>query len=327
MRSFALAIVFCVLSGFAFAQQPQTSDVSNTQPIYSANSKYVQGVGPGYWPTAGSGLTLNLTAGTVWCQGTVRTYAAGTLMMTNSTTNYVYLDPASNCVPAVSTSSFSATQVPIAVVVAAGGVITSITDDRALISNLSSAQLSDGSNLATKAAVQQQSYICANDTGSANAYAITQSPAPTVGTYSQACFQAANPNTTTSTLSVNSVSHTIKKWSSGTLVVLASGDISANQIIHVDYDSANSVWVISSGSGGGGASWTFVDHETPSGSINGSNTAFSFAHTPVSGSEICKLNGLAQRSGAGNDYTISSASIAYLFAPATGDTLDCSYRY
>src|SRR4051812_33065755 len=38
--------------------------------------------------------------------------------------------------------------------------------------------------LATKNGVQQESYIAADDTGSANAYAVTLSPAPTIVKYS-----------------------------------------------------------------------------------------------------------------------------------------------
>ncbi len=51
--------------------------------------------------------------------------------MTN-TTNYVYLNTASSCVPAVKTSAFTASDIPVAVVVASGSVITAITDDRTM---------------------------------------------------------------------------------------------------------------------------------------------------------------------------------------------------
>lgn len=70
----------------------------------------------------------------------------------------------------------------------------------------------------------------------------------------------------------------------------------------------------------------FVDKETPTGSINGSNTTFTLANTPTSGSEHVYLNGILQESGAGNDYTISGATITYLSAPQTGDRLRVSYR-
>lgn len=70
----------------------------------------------------------------------------------------------------------------------------------------------------------------------------------------------------------------------------------------------------------------FVDKEVPSGSINGSNTAFTLANTPVAGSEHGYLNGLLMESGSGNDYTISGATVTMLTAPLTGDKLRFSYR-
>ena len=48
-------------SKWLFAQQPQAAAGT---PLYSVNAKYVNGMAPGYWPTAGSGLTLNVSAGT-----------------------------------------------------------------------------------------------------------------------------------------------------------------------------------------------------------------------------------------------------------------------
>lgn len=128
-------LVLALLSTFNFqlstvllGQQAQTSNA----PIFSANAKYVQGVGPGFWATAGSGLTLNIAAGTAYC-GTppaLVNYAGGTLTMTASSTNYVYLNPASSCAPAANTTGFSWGQVPIAKVVTGSSSITSITEAR-----------------------------------------------------------------------------------------------------------------------------------------------------------------------------------------------------
>lgn len=70
-----------------------------------------------------------------------------------------------------------------------------------------------------------------------------------------------------------------------------------------------------------------VVKEVPTGAINGSNTTFTLANTPIAGSEMVELNGLGQQSGAGNDYTISGATITYLSAPQTGDKLLVSYRH
>jgi hypothetical protein len=77
---------------------------------------------------------------------------------------------------------------------------------------------------------------------------------------------------------------------------------------------------------GGLSSANFVDKETPSGSINGSNTTFTLANTPTTGSEHVYLNGILQESGAGNDYTISTNTITYLTAPISGDKIRVSYR-
>lgn len=110
------------------SQQPQTS----TAPIYSVNAKYVQGLGPGYWPTKGSGLTLNLASGTAYC-GVLPVpvaYGGGTLTMMDDATNSIYLDPVAACVPASNITGFLAGHIPIATVVTTGGAITTITDCR-----------------------------------------------------------------------------------------------------------------------------------------------------------------------------------------------------
>lgn len=79
----------------------------------------------GYDLTAGSGLTLNVSNGQAWCAGTLVTYAGGTLSMTPSTTNYVYLNTVSSCVPTSGTSLPSAS-IPIGQVVAGSSLISSI---------------------------------------------------------------------------------------------------------------------------------------------------------------------------------------------------------
>jgi hypothetical protein len=120
------AVLILSSSVCSFAQQPQTS----TAPLQDMNVRTVQGVGPGYWPTAGSGLTLNVAAGTVMCNLTSTTYAGGTLTMSNNTTNYIYLNTAASCAPATKTTTFTSADWPIAQVVTSGGVITTILDIR-----------------------------------------------------------------------------------------------------------------------------------------------------------------------------------------------------
>lgn len=74
----------------------------------------------------------------------------------------------------------------------------------------------------------------------------------------------------------------------------------------------------------------FVNNETPSGTVNGSNTTFTLASTPAAGSAGISsvrlyLNGQLLEQGSGNDYTISGTSITMLFAPTTGDKLRAYY--
>ena len=67
--------------------------------------------------------------------------------------------------------------------------------------------------------------------------------------------------------------------------------------------------------------------ETPSGSVNGSNTSFSCAHTPISGSFLLWINGLLQTQGSGKDYTLSGTTITVATPPATGQTIWAHYWY
>jgi len=118
-------------SSLLFSQQPQAQQ---GQPIYPVNAKYVNGVAPGYWPTAGSGLTLNISAGTASCGNppTPVFYAGGALPMAASQTNYVYLDPVNSCAPTSNTTGFSLAEVPLALVVTSPSKLTSVTDLRPL---------------------------------------------------------------------------------------------------------------------------------------------------------------------------------------------------
>jgi len=100
--------------------------------VFRTNAQWVQGIGPGYRPTAGTGLVLNLSAGTSYCGNPPVPvfYAGGTLALTASQTNYVYLDPAATCVPAFNITGFAVGQIPLAKVVTGTSTITTVTDVR-----------------------------------------------------------------------------------------------------------------------------------------------------------------------------------------------------
>lgn len=88
--------------------------------------------------------------------------------------------------------------------------------------------------LATQSGVQQSAYTYAADTGTANAYAVTLSPAPTIVAGSIVRFKATNANTGASTLAVNGAAAVAldKKGASA----LVSGDILAGAVYEAQYD-------------------------------------------------------------------------------------------
>lgn len=79
--------------------------------------------------------------------------------------------------------------------------------------------------------------------------------------------------------------------------------------------------------GSGTLSFSTEVQETPSGTVNGSNTAFTLANTPsAAGTVELTLDGIVLIQGGGNDYTISGTSITMATAPAAGQTLYAKYR-
>ena len=81
----------------------------------------------------------------------------------------------------------------------------------------------------------------------------------------------------------------------------------------------------SSGTCGGGT--TFVDLETPAGTVDGFNAAFTLVNSPAPGSSLLLFrNGVLQKPGF--DFTLTGSTITFLSAsvPLPGDTILASYR-
>jgi hypothetical protein len=97
--------------------------------------------------------------------------------------------------------------------------------------------------------------------------------------------------------------------------VAASGDVTV---------AAGGGMTVNNTAGSGFTKYTnFVANETPGGTINGSNAAFTLANTPQW--LQLQLNGVTLEPGAGNDYTISAAAVTMLLIPQTGDKLRAYY--
>lgn len=96
-----------------------------------------------------------------------------------------------------------------------------------------------------------------------------------------------------------------------------SGDATVN--------SSGAVTVAATGAGGFSKIGKFKVNTVPSGTINGSNAAFTIGSSLVAGTEGVYLNGQRMFPGAGNDYTISGTAITMLVVPLTGDRLTVDY--
>jgi hypothetical protein len=111
---------------------------------------------------------------------------------------------------------------------------------------------------------------------------------------------------------------------SGSSAALSVGSSSAFGVLKVDGTTITAAAGVITAVGSSG---TLAPNETPSGTINGSNATFTLAHTPINTSLMLFLNGILQDSGAGNDYTLATATITMLNVPATGDKLRAFYSY
>src|SRR5581483_2089024 len=109
----------------------------------------------------------------------------------------------------------------------------------ALAGNDTSIAVGSGNKVVTQTGLQNQAETYAASTGSANAYVLTLSPAPTAYASGQCfAFKANFANTGSATLNVNSLgAKTIKRLDGATSLV--SGDIANGQVVLVEYDGTN----------------------------------------------------------------------------------------
>lgn len=85
------------------------------------------------------------------------------------------------------------------------------------------------------------------------------------------------------------------------------------------------VWEPYVGTGAVPTAGDIIVREIPTGQIDGNNTTFTLANTPISNSEQIFLNGLLQDTR-GIDYSISGAVITFLIPPLSGDRILVTYQ-
>jgi len=72
-------------------------------------------------------------------------------------------------------------------------------------------------------------------------------------------------------------------------------------------------------------SGTIVDDETPTGAVNGSNTSFTIANTPTSGTLVLYEGGVRKLQTV--DWSLSGTTITTTYAPPNGSSVRVNYRY
>lgn len=130
-----------------------------------------------------------------------------------------------------------------------------------------------------------------------------------------------------SSLSLSASGLKIANGTAGRILMANAGGVATYTDMSGDATISNtgSVTVAATGAGGFSKIGKFKVNTVPSGSINGSNAAFTLGSSLVAGTEEVYLNGQRMFPGAGNDYTISGTAITMLVVPLTGDRLTADY--
>jgi len=111
-------------------------------------------------------------------------------------------------------------------------------------------------------AIQQQAYVYAADTDTANALVVSQTPTPTIAAGSLVVVKVAHTNTGASTIAVNGGSATAITKNGTT--ALSGGELNAGQIVFLVSDGTEYQLVGGATSGGGSGTVTSVSLTVPS---------------------------------------------------------------
>ena len=128
------------------------------------------------------------------------------------------------------------------------------------------------------------------------------------------------------TTSVNSLNSTVSNQGSSLSSLTSTVNTDGTSITTLNNEIAALTATVNSLSAGQTTA-AFVDAQTPSGTVNGTNTTFTLAGRPApTGSLEVYRNGLLQTSGV--DYTVAGTTITFLSVsiPQSGDLIETYYR-
>lgn len=195
----------------------------------------------------------------------------------------------------------------ICTTISAGELITVDTTATSWVQDTSGNQITGGHGL-TKIGNQLQALIGngVDLNGTTGAIEITPDPAGLLSV-SGSGVALASLGTTGQIIVAGASGVPAWKSASGDVTLVASGAMTVNNT-----------------SGSGFLKYAnLVTNETPTGTVDGTNTTFTLANTPYQ--LHLYLNGVLQDAGSGNDYTLSGAIVTMLFTPQVGDKIRAYY--
>lgn len=193
---------------------------------------YSDMVSPLFYMEKTGTLNVRVWGGTVLINRTQVTVADTNLTLTDNATNYIVYDYLTNVV-SVNTTGVGLVKVTVTVT---SGVIGTPTYN-VIKESYADPFVPDTSLVAP--VIQNNQFAYADSTGSANAYEVSYTPAPTAYVAGQKFFFKANfQNTGAATINVNGLgAKSIKKLDGAT--DLASTDISSGAMVEIMYDGTN----------------------------------------------------------------------------------------
>jgi hypothetical protein len=215
--------------------------------------------------------------------------------------------------------------------------VATVASDVSLASASASSASSSSSSASSSASSAANSAVAASASATAAAVSAAAAAADSAGVSTDAAAAvaaaaAASASQTAAASSASSASTSASAASTSASNASTSATSASNSATSATSSKnaaatseTNAAASAASAAASASAVGTFAQ-ETPSGTVNGSNTAFTLAHTPLSSTSVrVYKNGVFQRQT--TYYSVSSATITFVTAPTTGDEIDALYNY
>ena len=128
-----------------------------------------------------------------------------------------------------------------------------------------------------------------------------------------------------STLALGATGLSLAALASANILVGNGSSVATAVTISGDATMSNTgvLTLITAAAGGAVRASSFSAGETPGGTVNSANVAFTAAFLPIANTECVYINGIRQKRT--TDYTLSASTVSFVAAPFTGDLVTIDY--